>query len=276
MDDIEQGVKEAMEELAAAESPFAAPEEPVTEPIEEPAAEGETGDEPQVEIAAPAEPVVEQTIPYERFKEVNDKAKYWEDQARLQQEQLQRLNTAPVEPEPEPDEDYSITSDEWEFMDDASKKVYLQNQILQEELKEVKEAIKSFAPVIQQTKAQAQAQEELKTAIADITDIAGPMTDAETQLFNAKLEDIARDAIQKQQQVTVTQVARMAYKAMKSTPVVPPKPVVNPGVQKVKEAVAPPGLGTRIPSGAKPVIEGTMSFEDSIRSTLNEIPRPTR
>jgi hypothetical protein len=274
----DRALTEVLAELATpAPEPPAGDTEPVTEPIVEPAAEGDTGDEPLIEDAAPVEPVVEQTIPYDRFKEVNDKAKYWEEQARLSQELLQRAQPITVEPEPEPEEDYSITQDEWDLMDDASRKVYLRSQVLQERLDTVTKQLEAIAPVVQQSKqqaeAEAQAQAEYQSTVNDIAELNGALSPDELKALNDKTVELAVEANKAGKPFqTVKSAVVAAYKAIK-TPVVPPKPVVNPQATRAKEAVAAPG-GVHVPSGAKPVVEGTMSMDDAIQMALNEIPKP--
>lgn len=277
-DTFEQGVKEAILENQPSVEPPATEQEPVTEPIseEQPAAEGESGVDVQ-EIAAPVEPEIQPNIPYERFREVNEAKIRAEEQARIYQEQLQKYN-APVEsePEPEPEEDYTVTDEEWEYMDDASRKVYLQNQKLAAELREIKDAVKGIQPIVQQTEAQrqaeAKAQAELKSTIADIALIGDLSPDAQAAL-SAKTIEVATEAMNAGKPFgTVKEAVIAAYKATK-TPAVPPKPVVNPVVAAAKQAVQKPG-GVSVPTGARPVVEGTMSMDDAIRAAMNEIPKP--
>ena len=271
MDDyVLEGVKEAIQENTPVVEPPSTTEEPVTEPTEEPAAEGETGDELPEEIAAPEEPQIEQTIPYERFREVNEAKIRAEEQARIYQEQLQRVNP-PVEPELEPDEDYSLTEDELEYADEPTKKVYLYNQKLEAKLNQFEQVINQIAPTVQQQAAQAQAQAQFEAAAATIERLTGVQPD-KTALM-AKAEEIADQAIKSKQSMTIEQAVFKAYETIRSAPAVPPKPTVKPANQATKEAVQRPG-GVSVPTGARQVVEGNMDIADAVRSALNEIPKP--
>lgn len=277
-EDFERALNDAMSEQSEPPSDDVdtelEEEEPAAEATEEdvePDSSEETGDKESEPEGVPTEP----SIPYERFKEVNEAKIRAEEAARIYAEQLQRLSESAAEQVEYEEDDYDendIPDDALEYESEAVKQLVLARRQERAELKELKSALNSIIEEKRRVELESKANTEFDSAVSRIRTITGDdLQQEDVATLRKNAEQLALNAINNNVEATVGEIVQLAYLHMmsdKKKTQIPPKDNTQ---SKIK--AAPVGSGA-VPSNARAVNTGDMDFDAAFKQSISKIGSP--